>query len=370
MGSQGSPRVGQRKRAASIGVLVVLLAACSAVAPSTSVPGTVETNSSATLVPTTAAPASPAASIPSRAPAPADTWGDWLADAGSATPGLSGLAPRIQLSIAWQDGRTLWLQTSASDFIKSKVLAGPPNEIGLEAADSIQGCTTGQVGRYGWQRSSDGLFLTLTLIKDPCALRAAILTRTWVHSLGAVNDGRAGVARFEPMASVQAKLPALRFAMGGADGAAEIHTFGGGPPLALLVIPNPGGFTSPCSSTPTPIAIGSTAAAFGDYLRSLPSIEVAATHTKVDGRDAMHFVLTSKATTCPRGDIAVVGPATPAVDAIWGFTPGTAHSLWLVQVDDAAYLLWYEGEGVTEQDELTVISSIHFSTTLPVLGAG
>ena len=91
---------------------------------------------------------------------------------------------------------------------KSETCAAPAGEIDLRAtsADTI-GCAAGDLGRYSWSRSADGMFLTLTVIDDACANRRDAMSRVWVHSLSAVTDGGLGV-----MPSTPARRPsAARF---------------------------------------------------------------------------------------------------------------------------------------------------------------
>src|SRR5689334_1891681 len=147
-----------------------------------------------------------------RAAAPATTLGDWQAVSDAAIPGLFAANDHIQLSIDWQAGRTTWIQTSSGQLVlKSETLAAPANEIDLVTSSDAEsvGCTSGQVGRYTWSRSADGLFLTLTAIADACANRQTAMSRTWVHSLSAVTDGQTGVLPFSGW--LKMTLPKQRF---------------------------------------------------------------------------------------------------------------------------------------------------------------
>ena len=87
---------------------------------------------------------------------------------------LSGWAEHIQLSVDWQDGLHMWIQTISGRLVlKSETVQAPADEIHLVTVADPEaiGCTVGDVGRYGWSRSSDGMFLTLTAIDDACANR-------------------------------------------------------------------------------------------------------------------------------------------------------------------------------------------------------
>jgi hypothetical protein len=316
----------------------------------------------------TASPTSPSAS-PSQAastalaPLPDDMWGDWVADVG-ATPGLGDAPQRIQLSAAWQDGLSAWVQLDdgSLDFYSASVPAGP-GEIRLVSSDSLSGCTVRDEGRYRWSRSPDGLFLTLELIEDACALRATTLARSWVRSLGAVNDGGPGIMYF-PDLSVQVTLPAMRFAMG----PLEVHSFDEADPRTVLVVAmDPMGFAEPCSTSGgTLLPIDRTTDAFVSYVRGLPGFTVDTTEAEVGGYPAIHLSITTSASIdCPIGEIKAFHPMDPAEEGAWTIVPGDPVSLWIVDVEDDTFLFWYEGDEVTPTDEEQVISTVRFLDTLP-----
>ena len=139
---------------------------------------------SPTLSPSASAVASSSGALVPAA-APATTLGDWQAMSDGAITGLCGANEHIQLSIDWQDGLHTWIQTNAGNqVLKSETLQAPAGEIDLRAtsADTI-GCAPGDLGRYTWLRSADGMFLTLTAIDDACANRRTAMSRDWEHSL-------------------------------------------------------------------------------------------------------------------------------------------------------------------------------------------
>lgn len=76
--------------------------------------------------------------------------------------------------------------------LQSDSVQANPGEIRLRATGAL-GCDRDEEGRYAFDRSRDGMFLTLTLVDDACALRSSVLARTWVRAHGPVNDGRRGV---------------------------------------------------------------------------------------------------------------------------------------------------------------------------------
>ena len=157
------------------------------------------------------------------------------------------------------------------------------------------GCSVGDEGRYTWTRSADGLFLTLTKVEDACPARAAILARTWVHPLDAVNDGGPGVIPFADR-WLQATLPSMRFAMSGPNEAPDIHLFDDqAPSVRLVVIKDSRGFAKPCSTSDhTTVSIPQTTAGFVAYVRSLPGLTVKTTNATVGGRPAVHVQVSPK----------------------------------------------------------------------------
>ena len=120
---------------------------------------------------------------------PPEIWGDWQAQADRSIPGLYDANESIQLTIDTTDGRHAWIETlhggagfrSAAHELSAGeiklVTPSPSNDQGV-----TQTCTEGQVGRYRWSRSADGMHLTLTAIDDQCADRILTMSRTWTRS--------------------------------------------------------------------------------------------------------------------------------------------------------------------------------------------
>jgi hypothetical protein len=317
--------------------------------------------------PTPSPSASPSASASASltaAAAPARTWGDWQATSQGAIAGLYGANEHIQLSIDWQYGLHTWIQTTAGgQVLKSETLQAPAGEIDLRATGvETVGCAAGDLGRYRWSRSADGLFLTLTLVDDPCANRAEAMARTWVHSLSAVNDGGTGVFPIDGW--LKATLPSVRWALDDTG----LHTFDASDPaISFVVIKDPLGYDQPCgavglSSVPGTAAGGAASVtAYADYLRARPGLDATVTMTKVDGREAAHVVLTPKPSfACPSASYALFRDGVERDVA-----PGQRHSLWIIDVGGPTYIVTYEGGGVTATDEQAVISSLKFLNALP-----
>ncbi len=299
--------------------------------------------------------------------APEEIWGDWIADV-DGLPEIDMPAGMIQLSVDWQDGKRVWLQTTPDyrQLLSSSALLANAGELRIRSNAAENQCPDGSEGRYQWSRSPDGEFLTLTLIEDACSDRAAVFARTWVRSLGAVNDGGLGVIYgVSPM--VQVALPrGQRVAAGSGDGWQEIMTFGDAQPFqAFVVIANPGGFGDPCSTTdPQKIDIAPTTADFIAYLQGLPHVSVTPAATEIDGRAAIRFDYSiDDLAGCESGDIQVLHPQDPVESQTWTSVAGELQRMYIVQMDPTTtFLLWYQGNSETEQQ---VIGSIRFIDPLP-----
>ena len=315
-----------------------------------------------------AAPLASASALASSQPValPAEFLGDWLADVGT-IPNLGPAGPRVQLSLDWKDGMTAWVQTNSGDrvVLDSESVTPSAGEIRLVTTKSNAGCVVGDEGRYRASRSADGMFLAITPIADACATRAATLGRTWVRSLGAVNDGRHGIVNYFTPA-IEITLPALRFGAGGVSEAADIRTDSG---LTLIGVKNPSGYQSPCAAAGggrSPIT--PTAAAFIAYARHLPGFKIKTTDLTIDGHRATHLSITTSASIdCPSAEVFEFGPNDVAITdgGYWSVKPGDADSIWLVEVGKDLYLLQYRGPDVSPATEEQVLSTVHFIDKLP-----
>jgi hypothetical protein len=311
-----------------------------------------------------AQPSASGALVP--AAAPATTLGDWQAMSDSAITGLFVANEHIQLSIDWQDGLHMWIQTNAGDLVvKSETLQAPAGEIDLRAtsADTI-GCAGGDLGRYNWSRSADGMFLTLSLIDDACAKRAQAMARTWVHSLSAVTDGGLGVMGFQN-GWLKATVPQLRFGLGG-DGYVDLRAMDG-TDRSFVAMTDPLGIDAPCGATRQPVDILKTSAAFVAYVRTLPGFTVATEQATVAGLPATHVTITPKGSaTCQAdGSIVVFHSGSSAATGEFSISADQPHSMWLVQDTSDTYLFLYGGAAVTSAEEASVISSLQLLDALP-----
>jgi hypothetical protein len=349
-----------------IGVAAVSIGACAASPAPQAIPSpppSAASSSSPTSLPLASSSSSPSSETVAL---PEEIWGDWLADVG-AIPNLAPASPRIQLSLDWQGGLNAWVQVNSEGrhVLNSRSVAAAAGEIRLATAEANAGCRVGDEGRYRANRSADGMFLAVTPIVDACVTRATTLGRTWVRSLGAVNDGRHGIVNyFSP--AIEVTLPAARFGAGGASEAADIRTDSG---LTLIAVKNPSGYTAPCAAAGgrrSPIK--PTVAAFIAYARNLPGFKVKTTDLTIDSRRATHLsIATSASSACGGNEVFEFGPSDLGVTdgGYWSVKPGDPESIWLVEVGKDLYLLQYRGPDVSEAIEERVLSTIHFIDKLP-----
>jgi hypothetical protein len=299
------------------------------------------------------------------APMPEALWGDWLAEA-DPIPGIVPSRQLIQLSVNWDGGRTTWIQTTTDEplAVESSSIAAAPGELLLRSDVANHGCTFGDDGRYRW--TAAGMFLTLELISDACQARGVALARTWVRSLGAVNDGGSGVT-YSTTPMIQVTVPrGQRLGASSGDQWHELKTYGNAEPFqAFVVVGNPGGFGAPCSKTDLrKQSIAPTTAAFVAYVEGLPGASVAKGSTEVGGKPAVRLdVSIDPNVDCARGSIEAFHPENPADTFQWAFSPGELQRMYIVEMGaDRTFLVWYQG---TSEEEQAVIGSVQFLDTLP-----
>ena len=356
--------IATRLVAAAIAIAIVAVGGALILRPGVpSVGSTRSATPSAAPKPSASSPSS--AALPGVA-VPADMLGDWQAK--SATlDGMFAAGEPMQLSINWDGGREFWIQTTTgSRVLKSDSVVAPAGEIALVTATGAEaaGCQPGQLGRYTWSRSTDGLFLTMTAVTEACANRQAALARTWVHSQSAVTDGRTGVFPFDGW--IKMTLPRQRFGLSGTQGLGYLHPMEG-PDRKLLIIKDPLGIDQPCGTTRAAIDIPQTTAGFVSYVRTLPGFTTSTEAATVGGRPAVHVTIRPRGSaTCQNGEIVAFHGALPdEPDSEWSLAVGAPHSMWVIEFGGHTVLVIYEGADVTPADESSVISSFQFLPELP-----
>ena len=303
---------------------------------------------------------------------PEGLWGLWVAEA-EPISGLPNQGARISAGFNWDGGRDFSVGTSfvdGTDMLTSDALASNPDQFRLRARDDTHGCASGDIGTYGWQRSSNGLFLIVTLVSDPCALRATTLVRTWVRTHGVANDGRTGMATLmAPYPDIQVTLPSQPWAMDALP-PVDIHTYADGDAgRDFIIYVNPQGFGDPCV-TPggQPFAIDPSAAALATYLEGLPGMgPVTTTAATIDGKPATHIV--STVGECPAGELGLL--TQPDFPGSNGGTEelrapkGAVLSFWAVVYAGDLVVFWYAGDGIPAGETQSIIDSIRITNGLP-----
>lgn len=344
--------------AAAIAVLVVAVGTYFAVGGEG--PGTTEPTPSPSPSPTTSTSPTAEAVVP----LPQAMWGDWHAEVDSLS-GVTSQAQPIRLAIKWDDGRGLWVQLDdeGRQVLQSTPLEAQAGEIRVRADAEQFTCDAGQEGRYLWDRSADGRFLTLELIDDPCEYRANALARTWVHSLSAVTDGGLGIIPNDPW--IQVALPNERFGMGGGTEASDIHDMDGIEPVrALIAVKDPMGFRAPCETDRQPYALEPDIQAFSDYLRNLPGMQLVESETTIDGLAAKTFDVSIQTEfTCTTSEPGIFRSKVPTEDAEWRYGPGDSWFLMTLVKDGSLYIFTWEG-GPKEEAQ-AIFESLKFLETLP-----
>jgi hypothetical protein len=316
-----------------------------------------------------AAPPAPSAAATAVLDAPAAmptaVLGDWHADHVAIT-GVTA-AQLVRLSLDWSDGTGGWIQLDGDgtgrhvfDFTS---LAAADGELRLRANEAST-CAARSEGRYGWSRSVDGLFLTLTTIQDPCKPRADALARTWVHSLGAITDGGTGVLRWEPWMEVT--LPKQKMRSRGGQDAADLTTYGDAQPFrAFAAIKNVGVFGEPCSPIDLKkIDLAHTTAALVTYMRTFPGATVKTSNTAIAGKPVVKLdVSIDPGLKCGTEAAQAFHPALLTDETAWGFAPGEHEVLYAMQFDPTTTILfWYQGPDGEAQG---VFDSLKFLDQLP-----
>jgi hypothetical protein len=260
----------------------------------------------------------------------------------------------------------VWVQTNyetGDQVFNSDVVTAPDGQLKVVAHESSGGCAIGATGTYAWDRSADGLFLTLTAVADDCAARATTFARTWVHTLSAVTDGGQGVF---PVNNVELTMAQGRFGLGGANGILDLTTFGDAPFVELLIVPLPSGVQAPCSPTDQRnTAPMQTSAAIVAYLRGLPGLTTKTVTTRIDGRPAVHVTGQPIAGSACVGGAIRLFPTKDETGSYWALPAGTPLSMWVTTLDGLATVIWYHGEQITAADETRLIGSIHSIAALP-----
>ena len=122
-------------------------------------------------------------------------------------PGLAKAPTRAVLDILGAGFRFDGGPDQPKDLLASSVTQPAPDVLGLTALSPTEGCRPFDEGTYRWSLSPGGTQLTVQVITDACAARAAALPGTWTHTdcreagtdcLGPVEAGTYRSTDFDP----------------------------------------------------------------------------------------------------------------------------------------------------------------------------
>ena len=130
--------------------------------------------------PTPPASAAPATTAPSAAASgatavPASIQHVWLGD----HDGLLAAGTGAALVVGPDSLLIAPANNVRTPVLTAGISAPTAGQIHVAGSGSQARCDAGQVGTYGWTLSSSGRSLTIELVSDPCAARAAALATTW-----------------------------------------------------------------------------------------------------------------------------------------------------------------------------------------------
>ena len=283
--------------------------------------------------------------------------GSWVANA-LPLPSLRNGAGPVSLSIDPAGDRLSVANFAPGAGFASSTEQVAPGQVALVLDVDSAGCRAGVDGRYRWTLSPDELLLTLTPVTDPCVSRGEALGRTWARSLVGTSTRGAGVVdTMVPAFAVT--LPDDTYESRNLDDFIELGGSKG--TTTLLVFKNPQGFEDPCSTEEVRYPYTPGAAAFVEFYRQNPAYRVESeTPIKLDGHDAIHFVVKIKSDgPCPSSELYTWTPKACACHFL-----GADDSIYLVDVgsDTFMFLLSPSPDQATET---RVMDSIRIPYEIP-----
>ena len=243
-----------------------------------------------------------------------------------------------------------------------RLIAKAPSDPVVSDGITFAGCPAGDAATYDWSRSADGLSLTLSAAAEDCTARGAMLSRTWIHSLGAPNSGGLGVVdAIDQLFTVT--LPSGSYEVERRPGAITIvQTV---PERQFLAFQDPQGFNDPCDAAAGRYEIQPGTDAFVAYFRQLGGFTVDSTsELRVDGHRAVRLVVHANADAgCPSGGRIEWQPKLDPGGSSWFLLPGDTDSLVIVELPGST--LMFEVLPAPNPIEDEVIGSIRFLDQLP-----
>jgi peroxiredoxin len=102
-------------------------------------------------------------------------------------------------------------------------------------------------------------------------------------------------------------------------------------------------------------------------MRTLPGFTVQSSDVQIDGKPAVLLTIPSAQTDdCASHRVREWTTAGSDVGGGWLLRQGDTDKLYLVEVDGGLVLLQWLGAGVTSAEELGLLSTVHFTDTVPV----
>jgi hypothetical protein len=102
-------------------------------------------------------------------------------------------------------------------------------------------------------------------------------------------------------------------------------------------------------------------------MRTLPGFSVQSSDLEIDGKPAVLLTIPSAQTdNCPSHRVNEWTTPGSAAGGGWLLRQGDTDKLYLVEVDGSLVLLQWLGGAVTRADEQAILSSVHFTNTVPV----
>jgi len=313
-----------------------------------------------------ATPAPTATPYQSPLPMPSDLVGGWLAPLRD-SPIAQGPVSALEFGALNGDPK-------APDFAISGTAAADvretsPGVIELTSTGALGGCHTGDVAHYRWSISTDGVWLTLDPIDDPCKIRAAMVPGTWIRS--GSHDSHGGplvAARFEPFFSFT--LPSGVWLGGGGAG---VMTADDGS-ATFKVWQDPDGFNDYCNDAMGTKVLERGVDPFLKFLREDSGLDVSnERETTIDGHRAVVVDIVGKPATPPpcwtnpdTGEKNMILQWTQHADVGWKWATMIGGMSWPIVITevDGHTLVFEDIKGGNTLDQ-SILDSIHFLHALP-----
>lgn len=296
----------------------------------------------------------------------------YVADVPPGDP-LAGTTDRLRL--AFDSARThLALTSSGSDSPRfaSRLVTGGIDELTFFSEKDGADCRAGDYGRYidtsGQPNWSLDVGFRLAARDERCAARQAALERSWIRALdrpstggrGAIVDGFGGAVLLVTLPTGSYTTSPVKDAITVEDKAADRQ---------LIIVRNPHGYTQSCADRGgDKMAVGTTAAEFIAYLRTLPGFTIQTEPFAIDGATATHVTIPSVRTDdCPTHVVVEWTTGDPTFAGGWILTQGDTDQLYLVETGGDLYLLQWLGANMTTAEEQAVLGTVSITDALPSL---